>query len=143
MVTLVSELSKRRSGDAEGQLEHPHNTGYLVPSPELLGRQRCREQLIAAQGSPQDNWPLQLRLLSCHCCCCSPAVRTLAEVRCHYPTSQGPSGCRCTSFSPLPSLSLPWASRIHFPLKPGSDPGLQAQLAEEGAGQAVDSIAGV
>lgn len=74
MVTLVSELSKRRTGEAEGQLEHPHNTGYLVGNPELLGGKEMsraagrRPGLSAGQLAAATASPLLSLLLLLACC---------------------------------------------------------------------------
>lgn len=140
MVTLVSELSKRRTGSAGGQLEHPPNTGYPVPSPEPLGGKEMSRaagrrpglsagQLAAATASPL----LSLLLLLA---CCADVCR--GKMPPSYLT--GPLGLLLHRFLSLPSLPLLWASRIHFPLKPGSGPELQTQQAGEAAGSAADSI---
>ncbi|XP_031197499.1 neuromedin-U isoform X2 [Mastomys coucha] len=74
MVTLVSELSKRRTGSAGGQLEHPPNTGYPVPSPEPLGGKEMsraagrRPGLSAGQLAAATASPLLSLLLLLACC---------------------------------------------------------------------------
>lgn len=74
MVTLVCELSKRHTGEAEGQLEHPHNTGYLVPNPEPLGGNEMSRAagrhpgLSAGQLAAATAPPLLSLLLLLACC---------------------------------------------------------------------------
>ncbi|XP_076794790.1 neuromedin-U isoform X2 [Arvicanthis niloticus] len=74
MVTLVCELSKRHTGEAEGQLEHPHNTGYLVPNPEPLGgnemsRAAGRHPGLSAGQLAAATVPPLLSLLLLLACC--------------------------------------------------------------------------
>lgn len=74
MVTLVSELSQRRTAEAEGQREHQHNTEYPVPSPEPLGGNEMsraagrRPGLSAGQLAAATASPLLSLLLLLACC---------------------------------------------------------------------------